>query len=304
MQNKFPGRFRRLFSVAEDWIKGCTLYGAAINVMHFTAAIITAARNLAKTKDDTYQAAKGSKAVAIAAHREKTEAAFAFATLCREVLKPRLGKVWSATWAEAGFTRGLAIPDSSVDLLPLVESLKTYFTAHPTHEVADLDVTAAFATTLHDDLSAARTATNACDADVALKKYERDNAMKALRTCGRGLLAELKTLMPGDDGRWRAFGFNPPNAVGLPEIPEDLNVTGGTPGHLFARFESAALADRYRLYRFIVGVDTDYVLAKTVMETESDLNSFVSGQVVRLRVSSVNDAGESLMSDPFEVTVP
>ena len=38
MENKFPARFRRLFSVAEDSIKGCTLYGTAINVMHFTAA--------------------------------------------------------------------------------------------------------------------------------------------------------------------------------------------------------------------------------------------------------------------------
>jgi hypothetical protein len=165
-------------------------------------------------------------------------------------------------------------------------------------------VTAAFATTLHGDLSAARTTSNACDADVALKKAERDVAMKGLRNCGRGLLAELKTLLPGDDGRWRAFGFNPPSAVGLPEIPEGLEVIGSMPGHLFATFESAPLAVRYRLYRLIVGVDEDYVLAKTVTETESDMNSFTSGQVVRVRVSAVNDAGESLLSDPVEVTVP
>ncbi len=42
---------------------------------------------------------------------------------------------------------------------------------------------------------------NACDGDVAVKKAERDLAVKGLRNCGRGLLAELKTLRAGDDGR-------------------------------------------------------------------------------------------------------
>ena len=76
------------------------------------------------------------------------------------------------------------------------------------------------------------------------------------------------------------------------------------PQHLFAKWESAALAARYRLYRQIVGVDEDFVLVKTVTETESDLNTFTSGQVVRVCVSAVNDAGESLLSEVVEVTVP
>jgi hypothetical protein len=43
---------------------------------------------------------------------------------------------------------------------------------------------------------------------------------------------------------------------------------------------------------------------KTTTETESDLNTFTSGQVVKLRVSAVNGAGESVLSDPVEQTVP
>ena len=48
----------------------------------------------------------------------------------------------------------------------------------------------------------------------------------------------------------------------------------------------------------------DHVLVKTVVETEADLNSMTTGQVVRVRVSAVNDAGESLKREPVEQTVP
>ncbi|HEY0550956.1 MAG TPA: fibronectin type III domain-containing protein, partial [Verrucomicrobiae bacterium] len=283
---------------------GCVLYQAIINLTHFNEPVITTARIAAKAKDDAYQAAKGPKAAAVAAHASRIIDARTLITVCRDVLKPRLGKRWSPAWAVTGFTTRLQIPSSSADLLPLLESLETYFTANPTHEVADLGATAAAAHTLHEQLSAARTTANACDADVALKKAERDAELKKLRNCGRGLLAELKTLIAGDDGRWRAFGFNPPSAVGLPEVPEGLEVIGSMAQHLFATWESAPLADRYRLYRQIVGVDADFVLVKTVTETESDLNTFTSGQVVRVRVTAVNDAGESLMSEIVEVTVP
>jgi hypothetical protein len=106
----------------------------------------------------------------------------------------------------------------------------------------------------------------------------------------------------------RAFvtlGFNPPSAVGLPDVPEGLEVAGSIPQHLFAKWESAAFADRYHIYRQIVGVDEDFVLVRTVFaETEANLNSMTSGQVVRVRVSAGNDAGESLLSETVEVTVP
>ena len=78
----------------------------------------------------------------------------------------------------------------------------------------------------------------------------------------------------------------------------------GVAGHFMVRFESAALADRYHLYRKIIGMATDYVLVKTVTETDADLNTFTTGQVVSVRVSAANDAGESLLSEPVEQTVP
>jgi hypothetical protein len=52
MKNKLPSRFKRLFSTAGDWIKGCQLFGGAVNLMHFGAGVINTARNAAKTKQD------------------------------------------------------------------------------------------------------------------------------------------------------------------------------------------------------------------------------------------------------------
>jgi hypothetical protein len=104
--------------------------------------------------------------------------------------------------------------------------------------------------------------------------------------------------------RWRAFGLNLPSAVGLPDMPEGLKVSGGGPGHLLAEWESAALGERYRIYRKIVGVENEYVLVKTVTEAEANLNTMTTGQVVRVRVSAVNEAGEGPLSDPVEQTVP
>src|SRR4051812_23213053 len=202
MKNRLPGQFKRLFSHAGDWIKGCLLYEVILNILHNKASNITTDRNAAKAKDDSYQAARGLKAAAVANHNTLTETARAFITLTREVLKPRLGKKWSLAWAELGFNNSLAVPETSEDLLPMLESIETYFTAHVGYEVDQAGVTGSAASSLYDQLYAARTTVNACLGDVGTKKAERDAALKTLSARGRGLLRELKQLLSGDDARW------------------------------------------------------------------------------------------------------
>ena len=168
--------------------------------------------------------------------------------LTRDNLKPHLGNKWSQMWMEAGFLNGkLSLPGTQGGRLALLGTLQAYLTAHSTYAVESVGVTALALGDQVDNLSSAKSAVNACLADVGLKKVPRDTAARALRKHLRGLITELGELLPGDDGRWRAFGLNPPNAVGLPDVPEGLTVIGSMPGHLFADFESASLADRYRL---------------------------------------------------------
>ena len=160
------------------------------------------------------------------------------------------------------------------------------------------------AETAHDNLSTARSTVNVCRTDVGTKKAARDTALKALRKQARGLVTELKQLLPGNDPRWNAFGLNRPDAVGLPDVPEGLQVVGGAAGHLFATWKSARLGNRYRVFKKVVGVDSDFVLVKTTTETETDLNTFTPGQVARVRVAAANDAGDSVPCPPVELTVP
>jgi len=273
--------------------------------MQNTAVNIDADLAAARLAESLFQAARTGKLNAFAAQAAADEDARAFIMKARDVLKVNLGTSYSQLWSEAGFTNNsIALPSSLAQRIALLMTLKAYFLAHLAHESPDLGVTNLAAATAHTALANAHAAVNACRTDVGVKRAARDSAVKTLRKRMRGLITELKQLLSGDDARWNAFGLNIPNAVGIPEVPEGLIVVGGGTGHLLATWESAALGDRYRVYKKVVGVDNEFILAATVTDTESNLNTFTPGQIVRVRVTAVNDAGESLPSDTVEQMVP
>jgi hypothetical protein len=305
MKNTLPQKLDRLFSQAEDMADGCNAHEVALGLQQNKELNMRTDLAAARAADNTYQAAKTGKLNAVQAQTTADRNASAFIMLARDVLKPHLGTTWSQMWAEAGFVGGsLSVPDALAERMALLMSLNMYFTAHNAQEVASAGVTHGAAFDLHTAFSAARSTVNACRADVGVKKASRDTAVKALRTRMRGLITELTQLLPGDDARWNAFALNMPDAVGIPEVPDGLTVIGGGTGHLLANWESAPLADRYRVFKKVTGVDSDYVLATTVTDTESNLNTFTPGQIVRVRIVAVNDAGVSVPSNSVEQTVP
>jgi len=164
-------------------------------------------------------------------------------------------------------------------------------------------VTAARAGELFAALSAARSAVNQGLTDIGQKKAIRDAAEKALRTRLRGLIAELGQLLPDDDPRWYAFGLNPPAAPDTPEIPDGLVLTHGEPGTLLADWADAPRAQRYRVWKQVVGVDEDFVAALTVNDSDATLTGLPSGTTVRIRVTAVDDAGESGAGEVVEGVV-
>lgn len=305
MQNELPRPINRLFSRGEDMVAGALAHGDAIELKQNDAESIGEELDGARALDNAYKAARTGKKNAFAAKRTANKNALAFIVKARDVLKPHLGARRSESWVEAGFTsNSIKVPESIAARIALLMSLKAYFTAHPTHQSNDMGVTAAEALAQHGLLSAAHATVNACRTDAGTKKGEREKGITKLRQRMRGLVRELGQLIPGDDARWNAFGLNKPDAVGIPEVPEGLVVVGGGPGHLLAQWPRAAFGVRYRVYKKVVGVDNEFNLAATVTDTESNLNTFTPGQLVRVRVTAVNDAGESLPSDTVEQTVP
>ena len=89
----------------------------------------------------------------------------------------------------------------------------------------------------------------------------------------------------------------------MPDVPSDLVVTPAATGHLLAQWSGAPRALRYHVFKQVQGVDQDFVFALTATDTSADMNTFTPGAHVKVRVTSVNDAGESAPTDAIEQVV-
>ena len=118
---------------------------------------------------------------------------------------------------------------------------------------------------------------NHCRADLAQKKTARNAAEKTLRKRMRGLIAELKQLLPSDDARWNAFGLNRPAALPVPSTPGELKVIGGGAGHLLLTWQAPPFARRFHVFKQVLGVDEDFIPAGATTDARANLNTFTPG---------------------------
>jgi hypothetical protein len=284
---------------------GCNTYQNPIGLMHTTENTLRAALLPAQTGEIAYQTSRAAKANAVSAQDVQDANAATFITKARDVLKTYLGNNWSERWEQTGFpNQSLAVPGTLAERMQLLRSLEIYFTAHAAQENAPLGVTAVAAKDLFASFSTARSTVNNCLTDVRQKRTARDTAVEALRRKMRDLINELNQLLEENDGRWQAFGLNIPGGTQVAEVPQGLVVSGAGTGHLLADWANAPRADRYRVYKQVVGVDSDFVLAATVTDSEANLNTFTPGARVRVKVTAINEGGESQSSAVVEQTVP
>ena len=165
-------------------------------------------------------------------------------------------------------------------------------------------MTAAQAATLHTTVSDARTALDQKVTEAGQAKSARDTAEANLRKRLRGVITELDTLLGPDDPLWHAFGLNRPADESTPEAPSFTTATPGGAGILHVDWDDALRADHYRVWIFIVGTDSDFHAEETVTDSDATLSGLPSGSTVRVRVTSVNGAGESAPGPVVEVVVP
>ena len=110
-------------------------------------------------------------------------------------------------------------------------------------------------------------------------------------------------MLSDTDPRWEAFGLSAPGAVERPDAPEALIVTPGGTGTLLADWAEARRATRYRVWVQIVSVDTDFRAVATVTDSDATLTALPTGKTVKIRVTALNDAGESTPSAEVEAVV-
>jgi hypothetical protein len=303
--NPLPDQIDQLLTLAEDMADGLAAHEVAIGIKQNLEADVRMARSVATSNESNYQAKRSVKTAKTAAQTVADSNGRAFIAASKRVLEHYLGRQWSAAWAEAGFVNNsTAIPKTIEERMNCLQMLETYFTAHPAHTNAGLGVTAAAAGALFTALSDARSEVHDAINDAAAAKATRDQTVQALRIRMRGLIDELDQLLEDDDARWYAFGLNRPSDPQTPDVPEDLILAAGPAGTVIADWGNARRAERYRVFKQIVGTDADFVFNQTVTESDATLSSLPSGETLKVRVTAANDAGESAPSVEQEIVVP
>jgi hypothetical protein len=306
MDNPVPYGLPELFALAEDMADGLHTYEATVGVKQNTETLFRASLEAAQLAESLYATAKGAKTIASTDLRIADSNARAFLKAARSVLAKRYGEAWTLAWEPTGFpNQSTAVPGTQDERFALCDALNRYFTANPTHEVPDpnMNVTAAEATARHAALSDARQDVNSANTIAGTKRNDRDTAVTALKVRVRGLITELEQLLEDNDPRWDAFGLNAPGASSLPDVPEALVVTPGVAGTLLADWADARRAARYHVFKQVAGVDADFVFLLTVTDSDATLTGFTTGQTVKVRVTAVNDSGESLPSTEAQAVV-
>ncbi len=272
--------------------------------MHITSAIGQTVLDAAQGKERVFQIARNSRKSALAAQKAAKADAQAFALQARDALRPYLGRSWSVAWTQAGYkNNSLALPDSLPQLVELVGSLETYFTAHPTHANAALSVTAVIAGQRRAALETAITAVNNSKTAQRTTRDERDAAEDALVEKLRASRNELEVVLTPEDPRWLDFIEDVPADEQRPEAVDEVEFDLTTPRHIKGSWGPPSRSDRFLIRVKVAGVDTDFRHVKTVSEPEFDLNTFATGAHVQVQVVAANGAGESAPSPVAEIVV-
>ncbi len=216
----------------------------------------------------------------------------------------RFGKEWSASWAEAGWVGpSTAVPRTIEGRIALGFSLQNFFTKNPTFEVPNMEITADIAgdlaTTAMNTQQATATAEQALkDADIARQPGKAD----MLKLISRVIL-NLDGMLAPDDPRWLAFGPDAGDAddSGSADRPAGDGVVGT---QVLLQCDVTPLATRYRFRTRVVGVETDYKLAKSSKEPSATLEDMLPGSTLQIIAQAVNGGSQGVACDPITITVP
>ncbi len=292
------------------YVLACMIYTGLVNlatsipVTMVTAAQMLTSKTAFKNAGDTYNTARKTLDDAYKISIPAQKALEEWLVVVRTVLAGRFGKDWSAAWAQAGWVGPrTAVPKSIKGRMALGFALKDYFTANPSAQVADMNITADVA----DDLTtAALTSQQAAmlaeqalkDADLARQPIKAD----LLKLISRVVL-NLDGMLAKDDPRWLVFGLRMPATPTTPGKPTGLAATVmGTKVQL--ECDTMEYATRYRFRTKIVGVEDNYKLAASGTAPEAMLKGIAGGTMLEVIVQAVNGSAQGVASDPILVTMP
>lgn len=204
--NALPDKRDRLFALGDDMCDGAHAHEVAIGLKQNTEAVVRPLLDTARATEAAYGTCQVLRKAANATLTTADNAAKVFITNAKKRLSKFFGDSYSVEWGAVGWpNNSTAMPSTQDERFNLVNSLKLYLTATPAHESVDMDVTAAIATTIHTNLSNARTALDQKITESGQARDARDTAESNLRKRLRGMISELETLLGPEDPLWHAL---------------------------------------------------------------------------------------------------
>jgi hypothetical protein len=291
-----------------DMINGLQNHGGAIGVAQNTEAAMQAVHDAAIAAETAYDQARLAKSARIAELQNADENGALFLRSYRLVLANVFGYKYNTQWGVAGFEGNSTGVPGTVGERATLLLRATQYLAGPiggSYVNPSMGVTVALATAAYDSVNVAKEEVNNAANAVAATKMALDDAIDALRIRMRGLIDELGQLLADDDPRWYAFGLNRPADPETPEVPAGLVYTPGPAGSGTGQldWQDARRAKRYRVWRQAMGIDPDYIVIDTREVSDLPLTGQPVGATEKLRVTAVNDAGESAPSEELEITI-
>ena len=301
MKNEIGKTIPALLTQAEDCADGAAQYGAALGLFHNTEAAVREDINDLLGERNGHVSSRVVMADMRRTLETRIKEARAFLTMARDILKPQLGRSYSEAWDPTGFTGSLAVPFNAGKLQSMLQLMHQFLASNETMQKAELNITAARAGVLFNELSEARSAIHAQRTQVRNMINSRDEKAENLRKRIRGLIKELGQMLTPLDPRWLAFGLNMPGAQETPEAP--LNVTAVLigPNAVAVKWSAAARAEYYRVWMRL-GDAEDWESAGSPADLDFTIEGLPSSTPVQIAVSAVNNGGESGLSEVATVT--
>ncbi|MFN7139067.1 MAG: hypothetical protein ACK4UN_07000 [Limisphaerales bacterium] len=296
MKQNIPGTQMGLLGAANLAFEAATEHGTGMGLVHNNATKINQDRTAALAAMNAAEVAQELSREKQAELKEKVLDARVFAMLFRELYKPDLGRTHNPSWGLAGFGHGFMIPAQAHELETLMQRIKTFFTDDATREKTNNDMTAVKAEAHYTAVKNARVAVKAQFAAVGTARKVRTQKFNALRKRMMGLAKEMEQLISPTAELWTTFGLNKPGVKQRPPTPTGLTAVLIGNNAISMKWEPAARASHYRVWRRIVGVDVDLEPVGNPGDLDYTMEGLPSNALIEVAISAVNNGGESAKS--------
>ncbi len=289
---------------AQKMWMGLVALGVTLGITQVPAAAFKTILEAFKTALGVYNTARGTRKAAATAVRNSQKALRDWLIVVRGILIGDFGNGWSQDWASAGFVQpSTAIPSRVADQIELAGKLGQFFTANPSMEVPDRDVTALQAGILVKAVEDAEDPLLVAEEALKAANTTLETTETTLVTKMGDVITILGVTLSRDDSRWERFGLNMPATPTTPAKPTGLHATP-MDAQVLLECDAMPLATRYRFRRKVEGVDTKYKLvasSPTPMVTVDDVGAGLTSLYI---VQAVNGPSQSVASDPITVVTP